>query len=235
MLYINASEEKRMVFEVQINGVDKDQLQGEVKFLINGVQYGFPALIETNRIETVVPPLSKVVGWDIEDGSVIEARLDLHTDVHFFTPWEGEIKIGAPMQVKAKLESEDKLKPKIRTTLKSRQIEPVVEEKKEPNMTEIVSEVLKRLTNKEIKSPKIRKRRSTPKPSSGGPKTNLQEIRKLATKENIYKFMEKKGTKNKKIQNIIYEQAVKSVGGESDNLLVLKKVMDIMRIKGRRK
>jgi hypothetical protein len=235
MLYINANEEKRMVFEVQINGVDKDQLQGEVKFSINGVQYGFPAIVETNRIETIVPPLSKVVGWDIEDGSIIEARLDLHTDVHFFTPWEGEIKIGAPMQVKAKLESENKSKPRIKTTLRNRQIEPVVEEKREPNMAEIVSEVLKRLTNKEIKSSKISKKKVTNKLSSGGSKTNLQEIRKLATKENIYKFMEKKGTKNKKIQNIIYEQAVKSVGGESDNLLVLKKVIDIMRIKGRRR
>jgi len=43
--------------------------------------------------------------------------------------------------------------------------------------------------------------------------------------------MEKCGTKNRKIQDIVYEQAIQAAGGEGDMLKVLKKLTEIMRIK----
>ena len=107
MLDINSNEEKKMVFEVDIHGVQEKDLQGSVKFLINGVEYGFPTVIDEYKVETLVPPLSKVIGWEIEEGTVVDVRLDLHTDEHFFTPWMGKVKIIAPRKVSAKLEGEE--------------------------------------------------------------------------------------------------------------------------------
>ena len=57
----------------------------------------------------------------------------------------------------------------------------------------------------------------------------IQEFKKTLTREDIMKFIEKKGSKNKKIQEIIYEQAVASAG-TSEPIVILKKVMEIMRV-----
>jgi len=238
MLDINSNEEKKMVFEVDIHGVQEKELQGSVKFLINGVEYGFPAVIDEYKVETLVPPLSKVIGWDIEEGTVVEARLDLHTDEHFFTPWVGKVKITAPRKVSAKLEGEDFMdtKPTIKMKTKSHGVD-------EPHeSTEIRSNVgltqtLKRLVKNEIAGEskvKITKKPRggvKPRPTKKSRQQELKEMREFVTEENIYKFMRKHGTKNKKIQEIVYEQAVKAAGGPSDMMLVLKKVMEVMRFK----
>lgn len=231
MLDINSNEEKKMVFEVDIHGVEEDELFGSVKFLINGVEYGFPADIDENRIETIVPPLSKAVGWEIEEGTVVDARLDLHTNEHFFTPWTGKIKITAPRKVAAKLEGEDFMstKPTVKMKPKSRGIdEPAVDVEVRSNVG--LNKTLKKLVKNEI----IGEARKTKKVKPVQKKTKKQSIndmKDMITEENIFKFLDKRGTQNKKIQGIIYEQAVKSAGGTSDMMLVLKKVMQVMRFK----
>ena len=117
MLYLNADEEKRLVFEMEIHGVETKDLHGSVRFFLHGVEYGFPAEIESNRITALIPPLSEIFGQKIEDGAIVEAKLELFTDKNYFKPWNGEIKLEAPMKIKAKLEGEDKSKIGIRTKL----------------------------------------------------------------------------------------------------------------------
>jgi len=128
MLYLNANEEKRLVFEVEIQGVETKDLHGSVRFFLHGVEYGFPVDIESKKIVALIPPLTEVIGRDIEDGTVMEAKLELFTERSYFRPWEGDIKLGAPMQIKAKLESEDKSRFGIKTKL----VNPVITEDKPP-------------------------------------------------------------------------------------------------------
>ena len=227
MLDINSNKEKIMVFEVDIHGVEDDELAGSVKFLINGVEYGFPASIDRGKIEALVPPLSKVVGWEIEEGTVVEARLDLNTDEFFFTPWHGKVKITAPRKVTAKLEGESFMsdKPTVKVKKVSRGInEPISDREVQANVG--INQTLKDLVRRESGTARVKTQ------TKKQPKTvNLNELRKMATKENIFKFMEKHGTKNKKIQEIVYEQALQAAGGEKDMLAVLKKVTEAMRIR----
>jgi hypothetical protein len=144
MLYLNANEEKRLVFEVEIHGVETKDLHGSVRFLLHGVEYGFPADIESKKIVSLIPPLIEVVGREIEDGTIMEAKLELYTDRNYFKPWEGEIKLGAPMQIKAKLESEDKSRFGIKTKL----VNPVIVEDTPPVKKEVKKETV-RYDNKE--------------------------------------------------------------------------------------
>ena len=229
MLYLNTKEEKKMVFEVEISGVEEEDLFGEVNFLINGVKYGFPVFISEDRIETVVPPLKKVVGWEVKSGTILDASLDLHTESCYFTPWKGQIKVGSPVEIKAKLEMEDTSKPRVSTKLRT-EVEPVLENTKKREGRDQVSEVLDRLTSDEKFAARTQKAKKAPTPKAKKP-TNINEMKSMLTKENIYKFMEKCGTKNRKIQDIVYEQAIQAAGGEGDMLKVLKKLTEIMRIK----
>jgi hypothetical protein len=139
MLYLNANEEKRLVFEVEIHGVETKDLHGSVRFFLHGVEYGFPADIESKKIVSLIPPLTEVVGRDIEDGTIMEAKLELYTDRNYFRPWEGEIKLGAPMQIKAKLESEDKSRFGIKTKL----VNPVIVEDTPPVKKEVKKETVR--------------------------------------------------------------------------------------------
>jgi len=118
MLYLNPNEEKRLVFEVEIHGVETKDLNGSVRFLLHGVEYGFPVDIEPNRIVALIPPLTEVIGRrDIEDGILMEAKLEVYTDRSYFRPWKGEIKLSAPIQIKAKLENEDKTRVGVKVGL----------------------------------------------------------------------------------------------------------------------
>jgi hypothetical protein len=225
MLELNPNEEKKMVFEVQIHGVESDQLSGSVKFNIKGVDFGFPVYIDQDIMEAVVPPLSKIVKWDFEEGSVVEARLDLNTDEYYFTPWKGQVKMKAPRKISARLENEDFMskKPTIKTTLKSRAIdEPAQSTEVKSNVA--LNQTLKKLVQQELDRSRVPVRKEN-KPR----KTNLNEIREMATKENIIKFMAKRGVRNQRIQEIVYEQSVQAAGGEGDMLKVLKKVMEAIK------
>lgn len=146
MLYLNANEEKRLVFEVEIHGVETKDLHGAVRFLLHGVEYGFPADIESKKIMVLIPPLTEVVGKDIEDGTVMEAKLELFTERSYFRPWEGDIKLGAPMQIKATLENENKSKFGIKTKL----VNPVITEDSPPSKKEVKKETIRREDEKQV-------------------------------------------------------------------------------------
>jgi hypothetical protein len=138
MLYLNANEEKRLVFEVEIHGVETKDLHGSVRFLLHGVEYGFPVDIESNKIVSLIPPLTEVIGQDIGHGTVVEARLELYTDRNYFKPWEDKIKLSDPMQIKAKLEGEDKFGVGIKTKL----VNPVIVEDTPPVKKEVKKEII---------------------------------------------------------------------------------------------
>lgn len=111
MLYIKADEPRTLTFEVDIRGVGQGELKGYVRLFINDAEHGFPVSIDDGVITADIPPLTEVVRLKtMEDGDVIEAKLELMTDQHIFTPWAGEVKVSVPMGIKAKLSNES-MKP----------------------------------------------------------------------------------------------------------------------------
>jgi len=233
MLYLNANEEKVLTFEVDIHGCEEKDLRGAVRFLLYGVEYGFPVEVESKKVTASIPPLTEVVESDIEDGSVLEAKLELYTDRHYFKPWEGEIKVGAPMQIKAELslDESDKHHPGISTkllTAETREPAKAIKTSKEPAedmMAKIISEVVKQLSEK--KPPKGSKKKVVTE-SKEDKKTRLKNSLRNITEADIYKYMEKNGTKNKKIQDIVIADARKKA--ESGELLkVFKEVVSALK------
>ena len=98
MLYLDINEEKTLAFEVEINGVGCDEMFGVVRFMYEDIEYGFPATIEEGKITAILKPLKEIFP-DIKNGTVVQARLDINTETYYFSPWQGEIKVQAPISV----------------------------------------------------------------------------------------------------------------------------------------
>lgn len=200
MLFIKANEEKQLTFEANIQGVDSKNLRGFVRFMIEDKEYGFPIKIHNNKIYANIPPLQEVVKQDIVDGTEIEAKLEIFIDKYYFTPWNGKVRIESPVEIKATLEEE-----KVDFDISVQMISETTKKKEQIIETE------------KIKPKKV--------PSK---KELIKEQLKNITEDDIKKYMERAGSKNPIIQDLILEQ-VRASTGSTDNFIILKEVIKLLK------
>ena len=198
MLTLDATAEKLLTFQVEIDGVGCDELGGFVRFMHEGIEYGFPALIESDRITTVISPLSEIFPT-LRSGTIVNARLDIIAEDRIFTPWEDEMKISKPMTITAELDGS-----KSKVSIKAR----VSESKKAPAV--------------KAKPQKTKRQHLEEK------KSILKQSLKNPSEEDIYRYMEKAGTRTKHIQDLVYEQASQN---SKNSFEVLKNVVKLLKKK----
>lgn len=265
MLYLKADEPRTLTFEVDIRGVGKGDLKGYVRLFINDTEHGFPVSIDEGVISADIPPLTEIIKLKtIDDGDIVEAKLELMTDQHIFTPWEGEVKVSVPMGIKAKLSNES-MKPinaaspvvaKVVETKEDKKAskqeaveEGVVdikttetdEKQYKKDLAELVAATIAQMglvpaqqqaqpeaimENKEKPLPPKKKVvKEQKKPSEKD--LAIQKLKNI-TQEGVYKYMERAGTKNTKIQELVYDQAV-AAAGSGEPFEVLKQVVKILK------
>jgi len=258
MLYIKADEPRTITFEVDIRGVGHSDLKGYVRLFINDAEHGFPVSINEGIITADIPPLIEHIAFskNMDDGDIIEAKLELMTDQHIFTPWAGEIKVSVPMDIKAKLSLSNEGKqvtsisdPIVATVVETKEDsvkEELVEfdtseekmlkddEKKYKNrLMSIVADTLKQMGIKAPSAPEalmeeVVKPKIVKEVTKVDTKELLKKKLKNITEEGIYKYMQKAGTNNAKIQELVYEQAV-AAAGTGEPFEVLKQVVKILK------
>jgi len=208
MLYLDINEEKTLAFEVEINGVGCDEMSGHVRFAYEDVEYGFPALIEEGKITAIIKPLKELFP-NIKNGTVVGAKLELNTETYYFVPWEGEIKVQAPVSVEAKIVDNGKVKEtrgiKAKVISEEKAIEPEKKTERPPKKT-------------------ITERRVDKK---GWTKEKIKNI----TEEDIFEYMKRAGCKNKTIQEIVLNEATSAAAeqGETGTVAVLKYVVKALK------
>jgi hypothetical protein len=260
MLYIKADEPRTLTFEVDIRGVGKGELKGYVRMFINDTEHGFPVSIDDGVITADIPPLTEIIRLKtMDDGDVIEARLDLMTDQHIFTPWEGEVKVSVPMGIKAKLSNES-MKPvnknpviaKVVETKEDKaaaKAEPVEEgftdmktketdkEQYKKELAELVAATVAQmgLVPAQQQAPEAlmeerttKKKPLPPKKKQVSEKEAMMKKLKNITEDGVYKYIEKAGTKNPKIKELIYEQAA-AAAQSGEPYKILRQVVQIMK------
>jgi len=296
MLRINVNEEKQLTFEVQIGGVQQDQLVSHLRITIGEVEYGFPAKVGNDSITVNLPPLSKVVGGKINEGDEAYIKLELIADGHYLAPWQDKATLSNPLIVEATIKDIDFLP---NSPLKTRLIvkedgktqQTVIEKKEEKQLTDeqLTDNIVKKLSEKfsHMLQEKDDSKEEPPGPigdegeeqveekcavkeeeeiedeetvegpldeqsktatleklladtiqklgiSEGGhskkskKEVSLQEFKQTLNEDMIMKYIEKAGTRNKKIQSIVYEQAV-SEAGSGKPIDVLRQVIKIMK------
>jgi|GEM_PF-2500909 len=100
---LNNLEEKSLTFNVQIQGIESDQLTGALRLVLDEIEYGFPANFNGDEISVVIPPINEVIKRDLRDGIMLAGRLDIMGNGFYMKPWEGQFNVSAPVQIEAKL------------------------------------------------------------------------------------------------------------------------------------
>ena len=210
MLYLNPNKEKVLTFEVELSGAAANEIKGYVRFNVEGVEIGFPAIISDGEIKSIISPLKDFLKNPVKNGTIFEAQLDLYTeDQEYFTPWKGEIEVKMPVTIEAKLADESS-KPS---------------DKKFAARAKVIKE------EKSMKSPRH--------PRKEGGTIALSEKEKMWTKEKlmnitdeeIKEYMAKKGTKNPAIQEILLSEAIKAAGTGKRHLVFAEVVKALKKPK----
>lgn len=291
MLKINVNQEKQLTFEVQIGGVNHDQVSSQFKISIGEIAYTFPARVGKDEIVVDLPPLHKVIGSKIKEGDEADITLEIIADGHLLTPWKDKAILSNPLVIEATIKDGDFVaNPAFQANLVvkdngAKQITTV--EHKKPELNSVVSEdimidnIVKKLSSKlesmissreklsekeenmkkELKD-EVKKEEEIDKKTeenekalptekvtsesktvalekllnktidtfklSETKKVTLEEFKKNLSKNDIINFMSRRGTKNKEIQELIYEQA--RLNAKKDGpAYILKEVSDILK------
>jgi hypothetical protein len=197
MLEISSNKERILNFEVQSFSVDPTQLEGKLRMIIDGIEYGFSAEIKPESIYVEIPPLKKVVKREIKEGEKIEAKLEVVTGDSYLSPWAGTFTVKNPVLLEAKLVEKSGIS-KMNVSLKKESKEEKPKFKSIKNIKE----------QKQV--PKMRK----------------EDI----TEEMVYNYIASKGTKSRPVQEVLYNQTVRTIGS-SEPYEVLKSLVKFYKNK----
>lgn len=230
MLKLNISQEEQLSFETQIEGIHYDQIISHLKIVINEIEYGLPAKVGRELITVDIPPLNKIVGSKINEGDEAKVVLEIIADGRYLTPWHDTVTFISPVIVEAKIKT-TKVSPDIslKTKLvmkedKSTELKEEIKPEKEDEFKQDIKEEtqdLEKILNKTIDTFNLSE---TEKPKE----VTIEEFKRNLTKDDVLKIMERKGTKNKQIQEIIYEQAQK-ISTKNEPASILKEVFKILK------
>lgn len=253
MLKLNVNEEKQLTFEVQIGGVQSDQVKSHLKIEIDSVEYGFPAEVGKESITVNLPPLRTVTARRLKEGEEVEVKLEIIADGNYVTPWRDTFRLSNPLVIEAKIIDDDFTSSSFKTKLVTEwnkgeqtqgvKIEKITEEDSQRSNNEdiltekIVNKLAEKLSNQKLNEEK------PPVPdedegdeevdeSCGKPHNEsitTEDILNIS-EEQIYAYMERAGTKNTQVQKIIYEQGEKEANS-SRPVDVLKQVVKILKTK----
>jgi hypothetical protein len=188
MLKLQQNKPKKLTFEIEVGGIQHENLNGFFRFSVDGIEYGFPIDINKEKMSVELPALNAIISRPIQEHEVIEARVDITGNGYYITPWKDTFKVSNPISIQSKL---------------------VEEETPEVKMTITESEEEK----PEIKKSTIKETKTQPKEKSKQPVKEKTDISKFKiTKEQIFEYMERNGTKNPTVQNLVFDSAVHTAG-----------------------
>jgi len=252
MLKLNVNQEKQLNFEIQIGGVQTDQVSSFLRIEIDEIEYGFPAQVGQESITVDLPALRTVTARKLKEGEEVNVKLEIVADGHYLTPWSDTFTLSNPLVIEAKIVDTDfKSTPAFKTKLVAtgkagdQKQGVVVEQDEEEKISETEEEMTERIVNKlaEKIGPMMKGKSDkviTEKAVKSSKEEPVKEEKTTApvkkvdvkniTEEGVYNYMTRAGTSNKKIQTLIYEQA-EVAAGTSVPVEVLKQVVKLLKSK----
>ena len=103
MLKLNVNEKKKLKFNIRVSGVEPNDLQGSMRIMIEGVEYGFPIMVEGGDVVVSIKPFSTISGREFKDGEIFDAQLDIIAGDTYLKPWTDKVTIENPLKVEATL------------------------------------------------------------------------------------------------------------------------------------
>jgi len=107
MLKLNVNQEKQLTFEVQIGGIQSDQVSSFLRIVLDEIEYGFPAKVGNESIVVDLPPLRTITARKLKEGEEVEVKLEIIADGNYLTPWKDTFTISNPLVIEAKIIDDD--------------------------------------------------------------------------------------------------------------------------------
>ena len=256
MQQLNTNEGRQLQFEITIQGIDYHILQGSVRFKIDEVEYGFPAHVGQDSITVDLPALRSVTARKLKEGEEVAVKLEIIADGHYLTPWSDTFTLSNPLVIEAKIvDSDFKNTPAFKTKLVTKGssgdqsqgvvVEQAEEEETPVRVVETEEEMTERIVNKlaeklspmfqgNSKQEVVTEDKIVKTPKKKVIKEEVVKAKKIDVKniseEEVYQYMARAGTSNKKVQSLIYEQA-EVAAGSSRPVEVLKQVVKLLKSK----
>ena len=121
MLKLNVNQEKQLNFEIQIGGVQTEQVKSHLRIVMDGVEYGFPAHVGSDSITVDLPPLRSIAARKLKEGEEVDVKLEIVADGNYLTPWSDTFVLSNPLIIEAKIVDDDfKPAPAFKTKLVSK-------------------------------------------------------------------------------------------------------------------
>jgi hypothetical protein len=196
MLELNVNQNRSLNFEIQLSGINHTQLEGFLRIIIDGIEYGFKTEINEGNIAVDIPVLKNVIPREVKEGEKFDAKLEVVGNGYYLNPWSGSFIVKNPVILEAKL-TEDVVTdigvPKVDVT----KVKTGSSSKVETKLKEMKETVKKPVERKEVKKIVVENRTDLAKPK--------KQI--VLTEDHIIKYMVSKGTTSKRVQEFILEQA----------------------------
>jgi len=217
MLKLNVNQEKQLTFEVQIGGVQSDQVTSRLRIEIDGIEYGFPAEVGRESISVNLPPLRTVTARKLKEGEEVQVKLEIIADGNYLTPWQDTFRLSNPLVIEAKIvDDEFTSAPAFKTKLVStsgkvgeqkqgvmiEQVEqevtvPVIEHDEDALTEKIVNKLAEKLSGKKLKE------EVEPEPNGDKGEEEVKEYIKRPTSERVQgKGRSQEGISTKDLLNI---------------------------------
>ncbi len=244
MLKLNVNQEKQLNFEMQIGGVQVDQIISFLRIEIDGIEYGFPGEVKQESVSVNLPALNTVVARKLREGDEVNVKLDVVADGRHLTPWKNTFILSYPFVVEAKIVDEDVVDSpatfETKLITKSDSGNKIVEKSEDKEGSSIVEgeekmteRIVNRLVEKFTSITKDKSVKAVQEDKVIEPVKKVSKVKvdvKSIDEKGVYQYMARAGTKNEKIQKLIYEQA-EIAAGTSIPVEILKQVVKILKKK----
>ncbi len=237
LIKVDINRGKLVRFDLDIRGIERELLNGKLVIEVNGVEYGFPAVIVGNKAEVKIPCLFDVI-YNIETyKTYMKAYLVLFGEYNYYIPWEGKLKVLTPKKVKARLQKPIKRPVVTREELEFEEVgeqEEIIVDEPEPEHEVTLPQPTEEEKKREIT---VEKKKITQKPKPQNESTSLLsendrheylERLKNIDEKGIRDYMSRAGTRSTNVQNIILEQAEGKCKDPDDKFELLKSVVKVM-------
>lgn len=128
MIKIDPNKEKKLNFAVEIQGIDPNFLEYNLRLSNGNIDYGFKGINENGNIKFTVPPLNDIIN---NSDSITKIKLEVNdrNNKYYLKSFEDEVKIEKQIKIEAKLSEEldiDKSVPSVKASLNEEEIEEKV-------------------------------------------------------------------------------------------------------------
>ncbi len=106
---IKLNESKKLEFDVDTVGCSWNDLKGHLRFVLEDIEYGFPAKFENGAVSVEIPAFQDIIGNKVKEyvssdkQLIMNGRLDIiANESTYLTPWTGYVEVEIPVSVKVK-------------------------------------------------------------------------------------------------------------------------------------